>query len=94
MITEYDDWCLICGKSRTDIHHLIFGNAKRRLADKDGLTIPLCREHHEQMHNDKGMQAMSKICGQLLYERNKCAEGYGVDAARDSFRIRYGKSYM
>lgn len=94
MITNYENYCLICGTSSTDEHHLVFGNSKRRLADKDGLTIPLCREHHEQMHNDKAMQVMSHIAGQLFYERNKCAEGMNVEEARESFRERYGVSYM
>lgn len=94
MITNYFDYCLICGKPKTDDHHMVFGIAKRKLADEDHLLIPLCREHHEQMHNNEGMQAMSRICGQLLYERDKCAQGYGIDAARESFRLRYGKSYM
>ena len=94
MITNYSDYCLICGKPRTDIHHLIFGNAKRRLADTDGLTMPLCREHHEQMHNEKGMQAMSHIAGQLLYERNYCMAGMELEDAREHFRHRYGVSYL
>lgn len=94
MITEYSDFCLICGKPKTDIHHLVFGVAKRRLADTDGLTMPLCREHHEAMHNDKGMQVMSHIVGQLLYERNYCTAGVELEDAREHFRHRYGKSYL
>lgn len=94
MITNYKDFCIICGRPKTDIHHLVFGVAKRKLADTDGLTAPLCREHHEAMHNDKTVQALSHIVGQLYYERNMCAQGYGTDAARDSFRLRYGKSYL
>ena len=94
MITEYKHYCLICGKPSTDVHHLVFGNAKRRLADADALTMPLCREHHEQMHNIKGMQVMSHIAGQLFYERNMCAAGVDPDDARTAFRDRYGISYL
>ena len=94
MITKYQDYCLICGKPRTDIHHLVFGNAKRRLADHDGLTMPCCRECHEKMHNDKAMQVMSHIAGQLLYERNYCAAGSTPEDAREHFRYRYGTSYL
>lgn len=94
MITNYENYCLICGKGATDVHHLVFGNSKRRLADKDGLTIPLCREHHEAMHNDKAMQVMSHIAGQLFYERNKCAEGMTTEEAREDFRRRYSVSYL
>lgn len=94
MITDYSDYCIICGKPRTDIHHCVFGNSKRRLADVDALTMPLCRDHHEAMHNDKGMQVMSHIVGQLLYERNYCAVGSELEDAREHFRHRYGKSYL
>ena len=94
MITKYSDYCIICGTPKTDDHHLVFGVAKRQLADHDGLIMPLCRDHHEQMHNDKGMMAMSKICGQLFYERNMCASGMTPDEARESFRKRYSISYL
>ena len=94
MITKYSDFCIICGKPRTDVHHLVFGNAKRRLADIDELTMPLCRDCHEKMHNVKEMQVMSHIVGQLYYERTKCAVGLTPDEAREDFRARYGVSYL
>ena len=94
MITKYTVYCLICGKPNVEVHHLVFGISKRKLADSDGLTIPLCSEHHEQMHNHKGMMAMSRICGQLYYEKCMCAAGMSPDEARESFRRRYGISYM
>ena len=94
MITNYDAYCLICGKPRTDIHHLVFGNSKRRIADTDGLTIPLCTGCHELMHRQKEMQVMSHIAGQLFYERNMCASGLAPDEAREEFRKRYGISYL
>lgn len=93
MITEYANYCLLCGTPRTDIHHLVFGVAKRKLADQDGLTMPLCKRHHDMIHQGD-MQTLSKIIGQLLYERNKCAEGMTVEKARESFRRRYGESYL
>ena len=94
MITNYDSYCLICGKPRTDIHHLVWGNSKRRIADADALTIPLCTQCHEAMHKTKEMQTMSHIVGQLFYERNMCAAGLTPDEARESFRKRYNISYL
>ena len=93
MITEYANYCILCGTPRTDIHHLVFGVAKRKLADQDGLTMPLCESCHRAIHQGK-MQTLSKIIGQLLYERNKCAEGMTVEEARESFRRRYFESYL
>lgn len=93
MITEYANYCILCGKPRTDIHHLVFGVGRRNLADEDGLTMPLCDSCHRAIHQGK-MQTLSKIIGQLLYERNKCAEGMTVEEARESFRRRYFESYL
>ena len=94
MITKYEDFCIICAKPKTDVHHLVFGNSKRRLADEDNLTCPCCRVHHEMFHKGKEMQVMSHIAGQLLYERDRCAEGATVEEARAMFRQRYGVSYL
>lgn len=93
MITEYANYCILCGKPRTDIHHCVFGVGKRKLADQDGLTMPLCDSCHRAIHQGK-MQTLSKIIGQLLYERNKCAEGMTVEEARENFRRRYFESYL
>lgn len=94
MITNYSEYCIICGRPKTDLHHCVFGNSKRRLADADELTMPLCRKHHEAMHKDKGMQVMSHIVGQLFFERNKCADGMTPEEAREEFRTRYSISYL
>ena len=91
MITEYNELCIFCYKPKQHTHHLVFGRGKRNLADQDGLTVPVCLECHELLHkHDK----ISKVIGQLAYERDKCSQGYGVDAARESFRQRYSKSYL
>ncbi|MFA6664333.1 MAG: hypothetical protein WCS21_08485 [Lachnospiraceae bacterium] len=37
--------CYICGSMPTEVHHIMFGK-NRKLADQDGLTVPLCPEHH------------------------------------------------
>lgn len=94
MITEYDEFCCLCGRETQEIHHLVYGLANRKLADADGLLMPLCHDCHEMIHNKREMASFSRITGQLLYERNKCAEGYSTDAARESFRLRYGKSFL
>lgn len=97
MITEYNDFCIICGKPRTDMHHCMKGHKQRHLAEEDELLIPLCQEHHTgnmSVHQRKELNVLCEIIGQLAYEKKKCAEGYGEAAARESFRIRYGRSYI
>ena len=84
-------YCEICGKPNAEQHHLVFGTANRKLSDEDRLCMDVCREHHEVFHK---YSTISRIIGQLMYERNKCAEGYSIEASRESFRLRYGKSYL
>lgn len=97
MITEYEQYCSICGSPAVNIHHLCFGNALRRLCDEDELLMPLCNSCHDAIHHGKETkvtQMMSRIIGQLEYEKNKCAAGMSKSEARESFRKRYNVSYL
>ena len=77
--------CYICGRT-TDLqlHHCLHGTANRKLADEDGLTVPLCVKCHTDLHDhgyydkDLQMRAMWKWCS--YYGRTP-----------DEFRQRYGK---
>ena len=43
--------CLICGRRRTDPHHLRFAQHRalgRKVSDE--FTVPLCRGHHREAH--------------------------------------------
>lgn len=44
--------CLVCGRQPSDAHHLRFAQP-RALGMKvsDEYTVPLCREHHRQLHH-------------------------------------------
>lgn len=84
IVTEYKDYCLICGKPKEDAHHLLIGS-DRRHADEDGLVIPVCRECHSFIHDNPQALVMSKIIGQLAYEK---------EHTRNEFRARYRHSYL
>lgn len=97
MITEYNDYCLICGRPRTDMHHIFKGHKQRHLADKDELMVPLCRDHHAAIHEgpySKEFNLLFEIIGQLEYEKGLCASGMCPEMAREAFRARYGRSYL
>lgn len=85
IITEYMDYCLLCGKPTVDTHHLVYGRSERKLADADGLTIPVCRECHDLIHGDTRIGNLSRVLGQIAWE--------GKYGSREDFRKRYGKSY-
>lgn len=98
-VTDYE-YCFFCGNEPHGVHHLIFGSASRKLADEDGLFIPICDACHtmgktgDKIHGNSKAEALSKALGQAIYERNECAKGMTLDEARDSFRRRYGGNYL
>ncbi len=110
ILTEYEDISVFSGKPAECKHHLLFGRGIRELADKDGLFIPLTHVEHNlsphgtinQIHGNPAAEKLSKICGQLAYEKHWIVEFIhehfkydGVEEkAREAFRNRYGESYL
>jgi hypothetical protein len=94
VITSYTDYCIFCGKTKTDIHHCIYGTSNRKLCDEDGIVIPTCRDCHEEIHKKSICGFLSKMFGQAIFERNECAKGSSIEDARKLFRKRYGRSYL
>lgn len=94
-------YCVFCGRQTYAVHHLVFGNGRRELADRDKLYIPICDYHHtmsnrihERIHDNSMAEKLSKMLGQQMYEKNKILEGFTQEEARKSFIERYGKSYL
>lgn len=92
-ITEYNDYCALCARPRTDLHHLL-GGANRRKCDEDAILLPLCRNCHEKIHSDASFGNMSKILGQVLWELNSTVSEEEIKDARARFKKRYQKSYL
>lgn len=98
IITEYMTISILSGKPKECVHHCINGNSLRRLADEDGLVIPLTNTEHDLIHRE-GM-GLSRIIGQLAWEREfyreicmKCGV-LDENPAKEAFRKRYGISYL
>lgn len=103
IVTEYTELSAFSPRPRECDHHLIFGNGLRKLADEDGLILPLTNYEHttgpigERIHENVAAEKLSKMLGQLAYEKEfyKKALGAGEeDPAREAFRKRYGISYL
>lgn len=108
IVTKYTNISAFSQNPKECDHHLIFGSGLRELADEDGLLLPLThREHNlgqntEQIHENQAAEKLSKMLGQLAYEKEYYrslleAAGEldkGEDPARDIFRRRYGISYL
>lgn len=98
MITEFKELCIICGKPATEVHHLIFGRGLRPLADKDGITAPVCSECHKAIHYNSTASRLSKLLGQLAWEKWWLTDFGDAELpakqVREDFRERYGRSYL
>lgn len=87
------DNCYICEMYKgiqtrgTEVHHCIHGNANRRIADQDGLTVRLCNQCHRLLH-DKGIHDRD------LQETAEKAYLEYYNASIDDFIKRYGKNYL
>ena len=114
-VTFYDDISAFSGRKTECVHHLIFGNGLRELADKDCIYIPLTNAEHSmsnagltfQIHGNVAAEKLSKIAGQLAWERiwlanqleqkselEEESEQAWLEEARRQFIRRYGKSYL
>lgn len=106
-VTEYEQYSAFSGRPSECSHHLIFGNGRHNLADQDGLTIGLTNDEHNisktgtinQIHDNSAAEHLSKIAGQLAWERNYLIDKYGdfdelSRECREAFRKRYGESYL
>lgn len=87
-----DEYCYLCKRMGfktygTEVHHMIFGTANRKLSDQDGLTVHLCNYHHARLHqhgdHKKELQQLAQKT--WLEHYNKTIE---------DFIKRYGKSYL
>ena len=50
ILQEDTDYCYVCGRYGTEIHHIFFGTANRKISDKYGLVVGLCYDHHRGKH--------------------------------------------
>lgn len=89
-IIQQDERCFYCGQAiGTETHH-IFGGSNRKLSDQDGLTVRLCRQCHDELHNDPNRSApMQKALHRLGQEQYE-ASGH----TREEFLARYGRNYL
>ena len=108
IITKFENISAFSGVPKECDHHLIFGRGLRELADADGLWIPLLNREHNlspkgtiyQIHGNPAAEKLSKMLGQVAWEKHYIAEKYSVpfedieEEAREAFRDRYGISYL
>ena len=87
-IMQTEQCCYICGSTRNlELHHVMSGTANRRLSDRYGLVVFLCRDHHTGsigVHNDIILKERLERDAQRAYESI-----YGHRAWMQMFRKNY-----
>lgn len=79
--------CFFCGAPYPlERHHCLHGTANRKLADKYGLTVWLCKRHHEEVHRNADTDLILKQRAQIAFEHQ-----YGD---RNDFLRVFGRSYI
>lgn len=89
-IIQKDKICFFCGTTQNlELHHICHGTANRKLADKYGLTVWLCHDHHtgtmQSVHHDADMDKFFKVLGQREFEKRN---------PELNFRNIFGKNYL
>lgn len=101
IVTNYMNYCMICGKPCIERHHGLSGIANRKISDAWLVLLPLCPEHHNSsrmsVHHNKEMEVLSKQLSQLavekeIYRRQVVKDD--SDPAREEFRKIFGKSFL
>ena len=86
-IIQNENVCFFCGTTlNLERHHCLHGTANRKLADKYGLTVLLCRRHHEEAHREKATDRILQVRAQMAWE-----EHYG---SRSDFMAVFGRDYL
>jgi predicted HNH restriction endonuclease len=88
IITDDMTHCYNCGSTYgIQMHHAIYGSANRKLADEDGLIVPLCHACHDSLH---------RLNPKLAYSIRQVAQKAweAVYGGREAFLKRYGRSWM
>ena len=80
--------CFVCCRyANTERHHLIGGTAKRRISDRYGLVVDLCRECHHKAHADSNLYLMLHQYGERQWLKQN-------NATMDDFIKVFGKNYL
>jgi len=67
LFTDDLEHCIICEKKKDNLHEVFFGR-NRQNSMKYKMVLPLCFEHHREMHDNMILQNEYKKRGQVLFE--------------------------
>lgn len=81
--------CFICHNPLgCEQHHVIHGTANRKIADREGLWVWLCHDHHTGIYGVHSHRDMD--LGLIQMAQTKYEETH----TRDEWRSLFGKSWL
>lgn len=78
--------CYVCGTTNWLEEHHIFGGPNRKLSEKYGLKVFLCKRHHAEAHSDLYFRRTLQALAQQEWENE-----YG---SRNDFMALFGRNYI
>jgi len=71
IIQEDTNYCFVCGRYGTEIHHIFFGTSNRKMSDKYRCVVGLCYEHHRGnsgVHHNRELDLELKRMAQKRFQ--------------------------
>lgn len=85
-----EEICIVCGSPYTERHH-VFHGSYRANAEKYGMTVYLCPEHHRGAGGVHGRDGHALDIHLKKYAQQYFEANLGT---REAFRELFGKSYL
>lgn len=85
-IIQSERECYFCGSPYVEDHH-IFGGPNRKLSERYGLKVWLCREHHAEVHTGGDKMRLLREEGESAFLR-----AHGADTG--DFIALFGRNYL
>ena len=83
--------CYVCGREiETEVHHIFYGTANRKLSEKYGLKVHLCPRCHRD--NKAGVHGGNKRIDRALKRAGQMA--FEEQYSREAFVKIFGKNYI
>lgn len=104
IVTKFENNSVFSGTPSECRHHLVFGTGFRRMAEDDGLWVPLLNKEHNmspkgtiyQIHGNPAAEKLSKMLGQASWETQLLAEALeeATGMSAEEWRNRARKAFM
>ena len=89
ILQEDTDYCIVCRRYGTEVHHVFYGTANRKLADRYGLVVGLCYNHH------RGRQGVHNGNKELDMELKRMAQRqFNLVYQNEDFIALFGRNYL